>query len=77
MDDLASFAAGYPFALDDYQVAACQHVADGRGVLVAAPTGAGKTVVGEYACTAHCIREPSASTHADQGSEQPEVSRSV
>ncbi len=49
MDDLAAFAAGYPFALDDYQVSACQHVAEGRGVLVAAPTGAGKTVVGEYA----------------------------
>ncbi|MCC6494992.1 MAG: DEAD/DEAH box helicase, partial [Propionibacteriaceae bacterium] len=45
----ADFAAGYPFALDDYQVTACQHVADGRGVLVAAPTGAGKTVVGEFA----------------------------
>jgi ATP-dependent RNA helicase HelY len=46
---LADFRAGYPFALDDYQVAACEHVAAGRGVLVAAPTGAGKTVVGEFA----------------------------
>jgi len=46
---VAEFAAGYPFALDDYQVAACEHVAEGRGVLVAAPTGAGKTVVGEFA----------------------------
>ena len=49
MDSLASFRAQYPFALDDYQVAACEHVAAGRGVLVAAPTGAGKTVVGEFA----------------------------
>ncbi len=50
MDDtLAAFRAGYPFALDDYQVVACEHVAAGRGVLVAAPTGAGKTVVGEFA----------------------------
>ncbi|MCA0296794.1 MAG: DEAD/DEAH box helicase [Actinobacteria bacterium] len=49
MDTFAAFRAQYPFALDDYQVAACGHVADGRGVLVAAPTGAGKTVVGEFA----------------------------
>ncbi len=50
MDEtLAAFRAGYSFALDDYQVTACEHVAAGRGVLVAAPTGAGKTVVGEFA----------------------------
>jgi ATP-dependent RNA helicase HelY len=49
MAGVADFAAGYAFALDDYQVVACQHVHDGAGVLVAAPTGAGKTVVGEYA----------------------------
>ncbi|MFT4108279.1 MAG: DEAD/DEAH box helicase [Propionicimonas sp.] len=49
MDTLTAFRAQYPFALDDYQVTACEHVAAGRGVLVAAPTGAGKTVVGEYA----------------------------
>ena len=47
--ELAEFAAGYPFALDDYQVEACRHLAEGGGVLVAAPTGAGKTVVGEFA----------------------------
>ena len=46
---VAGFAAGYPFALDEYQLLACQHVATGHGVLVAAPTGAGKTVVGEFA----------------------------
>ncbi len=49
MDTLTAFRAQYPFALDDYQVAACEHVTAGRGVLVAAPTGAGKTVVGEFA----------------------------
>ena len=48
--DLAGFWAGYPFPPDDYQVTACGHLADGLGVLVAAPTGAGKTVVGECAC---------------------------
>jgi len=46
---LAEFAAGYPFDLDPFQVAACEALESGRGVLVAAPTGAGKTVVGEFA----------------------------
>ena len=43
------FARGYSFGLDEYQLEACEQVAAGRGVLVAAPTGAGKTVVGEFA----------------------------
>lgn len=47
--ELARFRAGLPFALDDFQVEACRAVEGGRGVLVAAPTGAGKTVVGEFA----------------------------
>ncbi|MGO4958116.1 DEAD/DEAH box helicase [Luteococcus sp. Sow4_B9] len=46
---LEQFAAGYDFALDDYQLRACAQVEAGAGVLVAAPTGAGKTVVGEFA----------------------------
>ena len=46
---LAAFADGYPFAFDDYQREACAHVEAGSGVLVAAPTGAGKTIVGEFA----------------------------
>ncbi len=46
---LVSFQEHYPFPLDPFQVAACEALADGRGVLVAAPTGAGKTVVGEFA----------------------------
>ena len=46
---LAAFRGGLGFELDDFQVAACQALEDGRGVLVAAPTGAGKTVVGEFA----------------------------
>ena len=46
---LAEFAAGVDFPLDDFQVRACGAIEDGRGVLVAAPTGAGKTVVGEFA----------------------------
>jgi ATP-dependent RNA helicase HelY len=43
------FIASFDFAFDDFQVAACNSVEDGHGVLVAAPTGAGKTVVGEFA----------------------------
>jgi ATP-dependent RNA helicase HelY len=46
---LDAFAAGFDFAFDDFQVQACRAVADGAGVLVAAPTGAGKTIVGEFA----------------------------
>jgi ATP-dependent RNA helicase HelY len=46
---LAAFADGYPFAFDDYQREACARLEAGSGVLVAAPTGAGKTIVGEFA----------------------------
>jgi len=45
----AEFASHYDFVLDDYQVQACHEVEEGRGVLVAAPTGSGKTIVGEFA----------------------------
>jgi len=43
------FARGYPFELDEFQRRGCLALAGGRGALVAAPTGAGKTVVGELA----------------------------
>ena len=46
---LAEFEVGYPFGLDAFQRTACTALEEGRGVLVAAPTGAGKTVVGEFA----------------------------
>lgn len=46
---LAQFAATLAFPLDEFQVEACQEVEAGHGVLVAAPTGSGKTVVGEFA----------------------------
>ncbi|MFT3887125.1 MAG: DEAD/DEAH box helicase [Arachnia sp.] len=48
-DEVREFASQYPYLLDDYQLEACRELAAGHGVLVAAPTGAGKTVVGEYA----------------------------
>jgi ATP-dependent RNA helicase HelY len=44
-----AFAEGFDFPFDDFQVQACRAVAAGHGVLVAAPTGAGKTIVGEFA----------------------------
>ena len=47
--ELASFRALYEFDFDDFQVAACGALGAGSGVLVAAPTGSGKTVIGEYA----------------------------
>jgi len=43
------FLDSFDFAFDEFQIAACNSVEDGHGVLVAAPTGAGKTVVGEFA----------------------------
>ncbi|MCG2797807.1 MAG: DEAD/DEAH box helicase [Cellulomonas sp.] len=46
---LTRFAAGLPFDLDAFQISGCAALEEGRGVLVAAPTGAGKTVVGEFA----------------------------
>ncbi len=47
--ELAGFAAQLAFELDDFQRRSCQALEGGHGVLVCAPTGAGKTVVGEFA----------------------------
>jgi ATP-dependent RNA helicase HelY len=47
--EFASFRALYDFDFDDFQVDACRALGAGSGVLVAAPTGSGKTVVGEFA----------------------------
>jgi ATP-dependent RNA helicase HelY len=47
--ELAAFQALYDFAFDDFQLDACRALAGGHGVLLAAPTGSGKTVVGEFA----------------------------
>lgn len=46
---LGSFIRTLDFELDDFQRQACRSLQEGRGVLVAAPTGAGKTIVGEFA----------------------------
>jgi ATP-dependent RNA helicase HelY len=47
--DLKGFEGGYSFPFDDFQRKACEVLVEGRSVLVCAPTGAGKTVVGECA----------------------------
>src|SRR5258708_24811285 len=47
--EFTAFRELYDFALDDFQIAACGALTSGDGVLVAAPTGSGKTVIGEYA----------------------------
>ena len=46
---LGDFPDLYPFGLDGFQREGCLALARGHSVLVAAPTGAGKTVVGEFA----------------------------
>ena len=46
---LAPFREMYDFELDPFQIEACQALEAGKGVLVAAPTGSGKTIVGEFA----------------------------
>ena len=43
------FLATFDFEFDPFQIAAVHAVEEGNSVLVAAPTGAGKTVVGEFA----------------------------
>src|SRR5579871_6154403 len=47
--ELTAFRGLYDFDFDDFQVDACRALGTGHGVLVAAPTGSGKTVVGEFA----------------------------
>jgi ATP-dependent RNA helicase HelY len=47
--DRTHLLAGYDFELDPFQLEALDALDSGRSVLVAAPTGSGKTVVAEYA----------------------------
>ena len=47
--ELELFSQALRFPLDDFQERSCQALERGSGVLVAAPTGAGKTIVGEFA----------------------------
>jgi superfamily II RNA helicase len=49
MTPFERFRARYPFSLDDFQVEACRAIESGDSVIVSAPTGAGKTLVAEFA----------------------------
>src|SRR6266849_8635226 len=42
------FTTSLPYQLDDFQLEAIRALANGHSVLVAAPTGTGKTVIGEF-----------------------------
>lgn len=46
---LSEFIADLGFDLDEFQIKGCHAVEEDHGVLVCAPTGAGKTIVGEFA----------------------------
>ncbi|MEY2552460.1 MAG: ATP-dependent helicase HelY, partial [Ilumatobacteraceae bacterium] len=48
----AELTAHFDFPLDDFQLRALDALDEGQSVLVAAPTGSGKTVVAEYAIDA-------------------------
>jgi len=61
----AAFAASQRFELDPFQIAGCQALEEGRSVLVAAPTGAGKTIVGEFAIHL-AMREPAVGGRGDK-----------
>jgi ATP-dependent RNA helicase HelY len=47
--ETSDFAVTFPFELDEFQIQGCHALESGKSVLVAAPTGAGKTIVGEFA----------------------------
>ncbi|MBF4581389.1 DEAD/DEAH box helicase [Curtobacterium sp. VKM Ac-2865] len=57
--NLELFRADLRFDLDPFQFASCDSLDQGRSVLVAAPTGAGKTIVAEFAIWL-AMRQPTA-----------------
>jgi superfamily II RNA helicase len=46
---LDAFRGRYPFVFDAFQEEAIHHIATGTSVIVSAPTGAGKTLIAEFA----------------------------
>ncbi|MBT1611142.1 DEAD/DEAH box helicase [Curtobacterium poinsettiae] len=57
--NLELFRTDLRFDLDPFQFAACDALDQGRSVLVAAPTGAGKTIIAEFAIWL-AMRQPTA-----------------
>src|ERR1044071_4148287 len=49
MDAIERFRARFSFPLDDFQLEAIRAIQGGQSVIVSAPTGAGKTLVAEFA----------------------------
>jgi ATP-dependent RNA helicase HelY len=49
LSEFQRFRGGYDFDLDMFQIEGCRALEAGDSVLVAAPTGSGKTAVGEFA----------------------------
>ena len=43
------FEASQLFEFDDFQIRGCHSLEDGDSVLIAAPTGSGKTILGQFA----------------------------
>ncbi len=52
MERIERFQSKYPFPLDDFQIEAIRAIDAGQSVIVSAPTGAGKTLVAEFAIQA-------------------------
>jgi len=49
LETLNEFKMGLSFELDRFQLEAIDYFLQGNSVVVAAPTGSGKTIVGEFA----------------------------
>src|SRR5947207_6411605 len=49
MEAIERFRARFSFPLDEFQLEAIRAIQDGQSVIVSAPTGAGKTLVAEFA----------------------------
>ena len=54
---LAGFREMYDFGLDPFQIEACKALEAGKGVLVAAPTGSGKTLTAFLSAIDALVRE--------------------